>query len=159
MKKIVLTLLFLVPEIFFPQFRIDAKSAIRPIHLNLDKEQTDRMNNEGSEADYVAFKKNDELKIQAKNYVLSIANPNRIPIIFASGTTDIMDVKTVESNTVWTEKSVDIWQNIAIKTGKNLFIYSVKTNNCYAFYWNKNLNAWDLKKIECNSNEKVRRMR
>ncbi len=133
------------------QLRFETKSVIRPINIKLSKSQTDKMNNTGSEKDFVEYKNGGAQETLGEEYFLSIANPNKIPIIFATGTADFMTVETAEASTVWQSRTVDLWQNIIIKTGKKQFSYSIKTNHCYSFVWKRGENAWDLKKVKCDS--------
>lgn len=61
-----------------------------------------------------------------------------------------MTMETAEPGSVWQGGTVDLWQNIVVKTNQKQLAYSIRTNNCYAFVWNRGDSAWDLKKIKCD---------
>lgn len=153
MKNLLILLALSLPVAAFSQFRLETKNVIRPINLKLNRAQAEKITNKGSAADFVEYKNGGDLKTVGEEYFLTIANPNRIPIHFATGTANYMNVETAEANTVWQSRTVDLWQNIVIKTGNKQFVYSVKTDNCYAFVWHRGSKAWDLKKVKCDEYE------
>ena len=150
MKDPVFIFLICLPVLFFPQLKIEIKNPIRPIALKLNKIQSSKIENSGKGAKDLNFKKMQLPSTSASEYSINIVNPYDVPIHFAIGTNDLMRMDQTEAKGVWAGILNDYWVNFVIKTKKTELAYSIKTGNCYSFFWDKTLKGWNIRKIKCD---------
>ncbi|MGC4128596.1 MAG: hypothetical protein QM564_03360 [Bergeyella sp.] len=145
MKNFAIIVLLAFPLFFNAQL----KNTVRKIDIKITGTHALRIENSG-EGD----KTEDMSKVELPDgdetgNSVTIANPYDTPVRFAFSTADIMEVAEVAPHSFWSGESNDYWQNFVIETNGKQQAYSLKTNNCFAIFWDKKAKVWSIKGMKC----------